>query len=75
MCSRFSELYDRFVTHKADINTLPPHDIADLIRENVMIGAPPGLNQVHLGAGGSATEANELAMTVALQHFSRQHNT
>ena len=31
--ARDSELYDRFVTHKVDVNTLPSHDFADIIRE------------------------------------------
>ena len=64
--SRQTELYDRFVTHKVDMSTLPPNDVADLIRDNVMPVAPNGLNQVHLGGGNTAAEANELAMTVAL---------
>lgn len=64
--------YDRFMTHKVDISTLPPNDMADLIREKVMPCAPAGLNQVHLGGGNTAAEANELAMTVALNHFAQQ---
>lgn len=71
--ARDSDLYDRFVTHKADINTLPPNDIADLVRDNVMIGAPAGLYQVHLGGGSTADEANELAMSVALRQFAKQN--
>ena len=71
MRARNTELYDRFVTHKADINSLPPHDVADIIRENTMLAAPQGLVQVHLGGGGSAAEANELAMAVALESFAR----
>ena len=42
--SRDSELYDRFVTHKVDANTLAPNDFADLLRDNVMPAAPKGLN-------------------------------
>ena len=41
--ARDSELYDRFVTHKVDANTLPPHDFADIIREQVMPSAPKGM--------------------------------
>jgi 4-aminobutyrate aminotransferase/(S)-3-amino-2-methylpropionate transaminase len=37
-----------------------------------MPAAPNGLNQIHLGGGSTAAEANELAMTVALQNFSAQ---
>ena len=40
-----------------------------------MAAAPNGLNQVHLGGGSTQNEANELAMSVALNHFAREHNT
>ena len=59
--------YDRFLTHKVDLNTLPTNDIADLIRENVMIAAPIGLKEVHLGGGSTIAEANELAIAVAIK--------
>lgn len=72
--ARQTELFDRFVTHKADLNSLPPTDLADLIREQVMPTAPQHMTQVHLGGGSSAAEANELAMTVALSHFCKKHN-
>lgn len=42
VCSRFSTLYDRFITHKVNVNSLPTHDVADLISENVMPSAPLG---------------------------------
>lgn len=41
--ARDSDLYDRFITHKVDVNSLPPHDIADIIRDHVMPAAPPGM--------------------------------
>jgi acetylornithine/succinyldiaminopimelate/putrescine aminotransferase len=66
-------LYDRFVTHRTDANSLPPDDFADIIRQNVMTVAPKGMLQVHLGGGRSATEANELAMNSALTWFSKEH--
>lgn len=72
--ARDSELYDRFVTHKVDANTLPSHDLADIIREQVMGSAPKGQVQVHLGAGKTAAEANELAVAVALQHYAEDNN-
>ena len=72
--ARYSELYDRFVTHKVDANTLPSNDFADVLRDNVMPAAPFGLNQVHIGGGNTAAEANELAMSVALEHYSKAHN-
>ena len=65
--ARQTSVYDQYITHKADISSMPPSEMADLIRENVMHTAPKGLNQVHLGGGSTAAEANELAMTVALQ--------
>jgi 4-aminobutyrate aminotransferase-like enzyme len=71
--ARQTEKYDRFVTHKVNANTLPPQDFADLIRENVMEAAPNGMNQVHLGGGSTGTEANELALSVAMRHYAKQH--
>jgi len=52
---------------------MPPNDIADLIRENVMVAAPKGLFQVHLGGGNTADEANELAMSVALRSYATRN--
>lgn len=42
--ARMTELYDRFVTHKVDANSLPTTDYADLLREMVMPCAPKGMN-------------------------------
>ena len=36
--------------------------------------APNGLVQVHLGGGNTGAEANELAMSVALQQYASHHN-
>jgi len=72
--ARTTDLYDRFVTHKVDANSLPPHDFADILRNQVIAHGPKGLPQVHLG-GGTATEANELAIQVALLHHARDHNS
>jgi len=41
--TRLTTFYDRFVHQKADISSVAPHDIADLIRENVTAFAPQGL--------------------------------
>ncbi len=71
--SRFSSVYDRFVTHKVNANALPTHDMADLIRDNVMPSAPLGQACVHLGAGSTGTEANELAVAVAMKHYAKTH--
>ena len=30
--ARDSELYDKYVTHKADVSSLPPQDFADIVR-------------------------------------------
>jgi len=40
--ARTTELYDRFVTHKVDVNALPPHDLADILREQVIAHGPKG---------------------------------
>jgi 4-aminobutyrate aminotransferase / (S)-3-amino-2-methylpropionate transaminase len=72
--ARTTDLYDRFVTHKVDANSLPPSDFADLLRELVMPAAPSGMVQVHLGGGSTGAEANELALAVALRHFAKAHN-
>ena len=69
MNARTTEVYDRFVTHKANINSVAPHDLADILREQVIAHGPKGLPQVHLG-GGTATESNELAIQVALMNNS-----
>lgn len=71
--ARMTEAYDRFVTHKVDVNTLPTHDFADLVRENVMNVAPKGLVQVHLGGGSTAAEANELAIAAAFKQYAKTH--
>ena len=39
-----------------------------------MGSAPKGLNQVHLGGGRTAAEANELAIAVALKHYAEDNN-
>jgi hypothetical protein len=70
-----TDLYDRFVTHKVDASSLPPHDFADLVRELVMPVAPKDMLQVHLGGGSSGAEANELAIAAALTQFAKANNT
>ena len=70
---RKCEHYDRFVTKKTDPSSVDATDLADVIREFAMPAAPKGMRQVHLG-GSSGTEANELAMSVAMQGYSRRHN-
>ena len=72
--ARDSDLYDRFVTHKVDANSLCPDDMADIIRDTVMPAAPPGMLQVHLGGGSSGAEANELAVAAAFRKVSKDHN-
>lgn len=71
--TRFTELHDRFVTHKVNANALPTADMADVIRDNVMPTAPPGLGQVHLGGGATGAEANELAVAVAMKKFAAKN--
>ena len=41
--ARMGNTYDSFATQKVNAGLLPSSDMADLIRENVMIAAPPGL--------------------------------
>uniref|UniRef100_A0A7S3FX22 Uncharacterized protein n=1 Tax=Strombidium rassoulzadegani TaxID=1082188 RepID=A0A7S3FX22_9SPIT len=68
-----SELYDRFVTKKQKLEDLSPSELADLIREQAMPSAPEGLIHVHVGSGSSGTEANELAINAALNHYAKEH--
>jgi len=66
--ARDTELYDRFVTHKVHASQLPPHDFADLVRENVMKAAPAGCTQVFFSGGQTGADANEAALATALKH-------
>jgi 4-aminobutyrate aminotransferase/(S)-3-amino-2-methylpropionate transaminase len=66
-------LYDRFLGHRVNASTIPTNDFADLLRENVMPIAPPGMQQVHL-SDGTMTQANESALTVALLQYAKTHN-
>lgn len=61
------------MTQKVNAGLLPTSDMADLIRENVMIAAPPGCQQVHLGGGNTGAEANELAITAALKSYAAKN--
>ena len=70
---KMTDLYDRFITHKVNLNTLPPHDAADIIRTQVMQAAPQNMKQVHLGGGQSREEANELAISVALKQYMKKN--
>ena len=67
LIARMGTDYDRFAVNKVNLSHLPTGDMADLIRENVMVGAPKGLHQVHLGGGATGAEANELAISVAFK--------
>lgn len=71
--ARDSALYDRFLQGKIDVSSVPPSDWSDILRENVMPVAPAGTNQVTL-ADGSATAANELAISSALENYASAHN-
>ena len=70
--ARDTYLYDRFLQGKVDVSFVPPSDYADLIREHLLPVAPTGVNQVTL-ADGSATTANELAITAALNSYASSH--
>ena len=47
--------------------------MADVIREQVMPCAPKGMHHIHIGAGTTGTEANELAINAALNHYAKEH--
>lgn len=70
--ARHTETYDRFVANRVDASVLPPEDYADLLRDNVMPVAPPGMTQVHLN-DGTTTQANESALTVAILKYANDH--
>ena len=71
--ARDSALYDRFLQGTVDVSTMPPHDFADILNEDVMPIAPPGHSQVHL-ADGSSTAANETALTMAIIKYLKSTN-
>lgn len=57
-----------------NINTIGSDDIADIIRSNVMVAAPRGMVQVHLGGGNTGAEANEHAVAAAFKHYAQENN-
>lgn len=65
-------MYDRFVANRVDASILPTDDYADLLRDHVMPIAPPGMTQVHLN-DGTATQANESALTVSILKYAQDH--
>ena len=71
--ARDSAIYDRFLQGKVDVNSVPPSDWSDLIRENILPVAPTGTNQV-VFADGSATSANEMAIGSAFANYAAAHN-
>lgn len=70
--ARHTDVYDRFVANRVDASVLPPEDYAELLRDNVMPIAPPGMTQVHLN-DGTTTQANESALTIALLKYAKDH--
>lgn len=70
--ARDSATYDRFLSGKTDVSTVPPSDFADILRTEVMPVAPPGHNQVHL-TDGSSTTANEMALSTAITHYAMRN--
>ena len=67
-----SDTFERFKQGKVNTSNLPPHDYADILRENVMPVAPAGMSQVHL-SDGTVTGANETAMRVAMASYAAAH--
>lgn len=70
--ARDSAVYDRFLQGTVDTSSVPPHDFADMLGQDVMPVAPQGLNQVHL-SDGSATTANEVALSTAIMLYAMQN--
>ena len=62
--ARHLQTYDRFLAQNAHVSTHTPKDWADMIRENVMVMAPPTSTQVHL-VDGTGSEANDAAIGAA----------
>ena len=66
------DLYRKYVATRLNRYKPPPRELADILRDNVMPVAPFGMKHVHLN-GGSTTQANEAALTAALQKYARDH--
>jgi 4-aminobutyrate aminotransferase / (S)-3-amino-2-methylpropionate transaminase len=71
--ARDSDKFDRFLSGKVDVSTVPSSDYHDILRTEVMPVAPSGSNQVHL-ADGTATSANEIALSTAIFHYAVRNN-
>lgn len=67
-----STAFDRFQQGKVDCSNVPPSDYTDMLRETVMPVAPQGMTQVHL-CDGSATDANDAAISTALMHYAMRN--
>lgn len=66
--ARDSPHFDRWLSGKTDVGSVPPSDFAEILRTDVMPVAPPGHSQVHI-SDGSSTAANEAAMSAALANY------
>ena len=71
--ARDSNVYDRFLQGTVDVSSVPPQDFADMLCDDVMPVAPPGLDQVHL-CDGNSTTANEVALSTAIMEYAFKHN-
>jgi len=67
-----SDTYDRFKQGNIDASNVAPHDMADLLRENVMPVSPAGMSNVTL-CDGSVTGANEAAIVHAMNTYAQMH--
>ena len=72
--ARDSPLFDRFTQGSNNVSTVPPSDFADILRDEVMPVAPSGLSQVQF-CDGSATTANEIALSTAIMQFAMRNKT
>lgn len=67
------KLHDKLLSTEKRITKLSNEYLTDIIRENVMEGAPSGLKQVHLAAGSCRGQANESAISIALQAVAKRY--
>ena len=70
--ARDSDLYDRYLGNRTNVNYLPPEEYADLLRDAIMPIAPAGTNQVFL-TDGTTTQANEAALLNAVAKYARDN--
>lgn len=63
----------RFLPQRKNPHALPVDDVDDLVSENVMPFAPIGQTYVHFASGSTITDANDLAVSVAMKNYAKAH--